>query len=170
MSRPAAPAAGKIYDPAAGVGLADWAAGLPRPLVFTNGCFDLLHRGHIDCLERAAALGETLLVGVNSDRSVQLLGKGPGRPVNALDDRMAVLAALAVVDAVVPFDQDTPLQLIRQVRPEHLVKGGDWAPGRIVGAAEVRGWGGRVHALPFRFTRSTSDVMARILGGGGGER
>ncbi|MDD9856735.1 MAG: adenylyltransferase/cytidyltransferase family protein [Gammaproteobacteria bacterium] len=153
-----------MYDPAAGLGLADWAARFPRPLVFTNGCFDLLHRGHIDCLERAAALGETLLVGVNSDRSVQLLDKGPGRPVNALNDRMAVLAALAVVDAVVSFDQDTPLQLIRQVRPEHLVKGGDWAPGRIVGGAEVRGWGGRVHALPFRFQRSTSALLERILG------
>lgn len=161
---PAAPGIGKIYDPAAGLGLADWAARFPRPLVFTNGCFDLLHRGHIDCLERAAALGETLLVGVNSDRSVQLLDKGPGRPVNALNDRMAVLAALAVVDAVVSFDQDTPLQLIRQVRPEHLVKGGDWAPGRIVGGAEVRGWGGRVHALPFRFQRSTSALLERILG------
>lgn len=160
--------AGKIYDPSAGVELADWLAKLPRPLVFTNGCFDILHRGHIDCLERAAALGAALLVGVNSDDSVRRQGKGAGRPVNALADRMAVLAALAAVDAVAAFDAETPLQLILDARPEHLVKGGDWRPEQIAGAAEVRGWGGEVHALPHQFARSTSEVIARIRGDGDG--
>ena len=159
--------AGKIYDPNAGVALADWLARLPRPLVFTNGCFDILHRGHIDCLQRAAALGESLLVGVNSDRSVRLQNKGAGRPVMPLEDRMTVLAALATVDAVVAFEQETPLQLILAARPEPLVKGGDWRPEQIAGAAEARGWGGQVHALPFRFARSTSEVIARIRDGDG---
>jgi len=159
--------AGKIYDPNAGVALADWLAKLPRPLVFTNGCFDILHRGHIDCLQRAAALGESLLVGVNSDHSVRLQNKGAGRPVMPLEDRMTVLAALATVDAVVAFEQETPLQLILAARPEHLVKGGDWRPEQIAGAAEARGWGGQVHALPFRFARSTSALIARIRDGDG---
>lgn len=158
----------KIFDPDAGVALADWLAKLPRPLVFTNGCFDILHRGHVDCLQRAACLGAALLVGVNSDDSVRALDKGAGRPVVPLADRMAVLAALAAVDAVVAFDAETPLQLIRDARPEHLVKGGDWRPEDIVGAAEVRGWGGEVHALPHHFARSTSEVIARIRGGGDG--
>jgi len=157
----------KIFDPTTGVALTDWLARLPRPLVFTNGCFDILHRGHIDCLARAAGLGAALLVGVNSDDSVRRLGKGEGRPVNPLADRMAVLAALAAVDAVAAFDDDTPLRLIIDARPEVLVKGGDWRAEEIVGAAEVRGWGGEVHALPHRFARSTSDVIARIRGGGG---
>ncbi len=137
-------------------------AGLPRPLVFTNGCFDLLHRGHVDCLETARALGASLVVGVNSDASVRRLGKGPDRPVNPLADRMAVLAALAAVDLVVPFEEDTPLALILRVRPDHLVKGGDWPESRIVGAAEVRAWGGRVHALPLRHPVSTSALLDRI--------
>lgn len=135
---------------------------LPRPLVFTNGCFDILHRGHVAYLEEAAALGRSLLVAVNDDDSVKRQNKGAGRPVNSLADRMAVLAALGCVDAVVPFSEDTPLALILKVRPEHLVKGGDWEPDRIVGAAEVRSWGGRVHSIPFRFRRSTTGLMSRI--------
>jgi rfaE bifunctional protein nucleotidyltransferase chain/domain len=137
-------------------------AALARPLVFTNGCFDILHRGHVAYLEEAAALGRSLVVGVNSDASVRRLDKGQGRPVNPLDDRMAILAALACVSLVVPFEQDTPLELIRLVRPDHLVKGGDWTPDKIVGADVVQGYGGRVHSIPFRFERSTTDLLRRI--------
>lgn len=137
-------------------------ATLTRPLVFTNGCFDVLHRGHVTYLAQARALGAALVVGVNSDASVQRLGKGAGRPVNAQDDRMAVLAALQAVDWVVPFDEDTPLQLILACRPDVLVKGGDWKPDAIVGAREVAGWGGTVHSIPFLHQRSTSSLIARI--------
>ena len=135
---------------------------LPRPLVFTNGCFDILHRGHVTYLEEAAALGRSLMVGVNDDASVRRQNKGAGRPVNPLEDRMAILAALGFVDAVVPFKEDTPIQLIKKVKPQHLVKGGDWAPDRIVGAAEVRSWGGQVHSISFRYQRSTTDLLRRI--------
>jgi D-glycero-beta-D-manno-heptose 1-phosphate adenylyltransferase len=137
-------------------------AALARPLVFTNGCFDILHRGHVTYLEEAAQLGTSLIVGVNSDESVRRLDKGSDRPVNLLEDRMAVLAALGCVALVVPFDEDTPLELIRAIRPDHLVKGGDWTPGRIVGADVVRGHGGQVHSIPFRFERSTTDLLKRI--------
>ena len=135
---------------------------LTRPLVFTNGCFDILHRGHVAYLEEAAALGQSLIVGVNSDASVQRLDKGADRPVNPLDDRLAVLAALGCVSLVVPFDEDTPYELIKQVRPDHLVKGGDWTPDKIVGADFVRSYGGQVHSIPFRFDRSTTRLLQRI--------
>ncbi len=137
-------------------------ARLPRPLVFTNGCFDLLHRGHVAYLAEAAALGRALVVGVNSDASVRRLNKSPDRPFNSLADRMAVLAALASVDLVVPFDEDTPAALIDMVQPDHLVKGGDWAPDDIVGADGVRRRGGRVHSIPFRYDRSTTALIERI--------
>ena len=137
---------------------------LPRPLVFTNGVFDLLHRGHVTCLARARALGASLLVAVNSDRSARRLGKGAERPLNALEDRMAVLAALEAVTLVTWFEQDTPLELIIAVRPEVLVKGGDWQPEQIVGAAEVRGWGGAVHSIPVEHSRSTTALIERIRG------
>jgi len=137
-------------------------AALPRPVVFTNGCFDILHRGHVAYLEEAAALGQSLVVGVNSDASVRRLDKGRDRPVNPLEDRMAILAALACVSLVVPFEEDTPLELIRRVRPDHLVKGGDWTPEKIVGADVVKSYGGRVHSIPFRFERSTTDLLQRI--------
>lgn len=139
-------------------------AKLARPLVFTNGCFDLLHRGHVAYLARAAALGASLVVGVNSDASVRALNKSTGRPINPLDDRMAVLAALAAVDLVVAFDEATPAALIELLRPEHLVKGGDWAVDQIVGADRVRQRGGQVHAIPFEFDRSTSALIERIRG------
>lgn len=139
---------------------------LARPVVFTNGCFDILHRGHIAYLEEAAALGKSLVVGVNSDASVRRLEKGDDRPVNPLDDRMAVLAALECVALVVPFDEDTPLELIKLVKPDHLVKGGDWAPERIVGADLVQGYGGEIHSIPFRFERSTTALLQRIRGSG----
>src|SRR5512135_3183866 len=118
------------------------AADLPRPLVFTNGCFDVLHRGHVTYLAQARALGASLIVGVNSDASVRRQGKGDDRPVNIEADRMSVLAALEAVSLVVLFDEDTPLKLILACRPDVLVKGGDWMPDRIVGASEVQGWGG----------------------------
>lgn len=148
-----------VHDPR---DLADQLVSLPRPFVFTNGCFDILHRGHVSYLEEAAALGASLIVGVNTDASVKRLQKGPGRPVNPLEDRMALLAALASVSLVVPFDDDTPLELIKAVRPDHLVKGGDWQASSIVGADLVTGYGGDVHAIPIRYQRSTSELIRRI--------
>lgn len=148
-----------VTDPAQ---LAARLTALPRPLVFTNGCFDILHVGHVDYLDRAAALGLSLVVGINSDASVRRQGKGDDRPINTMTDRMAVLAALEAVSLVVPFDDDTPLALIQTVSPEHLVKGGDWPVESIVGADFVRGYGGQVHSLPFRHSRSTSDLLRRI--------
>lgn len=137
-------------------------AALPRPLVFTNGCFDILHRGHVTYLAQARALGAALVVGVNSDASVRRLGKDADRPVNSLHDRMAVLAALESVSLVVPFDEDTPLSLILACRPDVLVKGGDWQIEKIVGAHEVQGWGGTVHSIPFLHERSTTALLNKI--------
>jgi rfaE bifunctional protein nucleotidyltransferase chain/domain len=135
---------------------------LPRPLVFTNGCFDILHRGHVTYLAQARALGASLLMGVNSDASVKRLGKGDDRPVNCLEDRMAVLAALECVSLVTWFDEDTPLKLILACTPDILVKGGDWRVDAIVGAKEVLSWGGKVHSIPFLHARSTTALLAKI--------
>ncbi len=135
---------------------------LPRPLVFTNGCFDVLHRGHVTYLAQARALGAALVVGVNSDASVKRLGKGDDRPLNSQEDRMAVLAALEAVDLVVPFDEDTPLVLILVCRPDVLVKGGDWKPDAIIGAREVQSWGGTVHSIPFLHQHSTTALIDKI--------
>jgi len=135
---------------------------LVRPLVFTNGCFDILHRGHVTYLSQARALGAALLVALNSDASVRRLGKGSDRPVNTLADRMAVIAALESVDVVTWFEADTPLELILQARPEVLVKGGDWPVERIVGGMEVMSWGGRVSSIPFIHNRSTTATLGRI--------
>lgn len=137
---------------------------LPRPVVFTNGCFDILHRGHVTYLAEAAALGKSLVVGVNTDDSVRRLDKAPDRPFNTLEDRMAVLSALGVVSLVIPFDEDTPLELIKKVKPDHLVKGGDWKISDIVGNEFVRDLGGKVHSIPFQFQRSTTDLVKRIRG------
>lgn len=137
---------------------------LARPLVFTNGCFDILHRGHVTYLEQAAQLGNSLVVGINDDASVRRQDKGGGRPINPLADRTAVLAALASVDLVVPFSEDTPLTLIMRVQPDHLVKGGDWPMERIVGAKEVLERGGQVHAIPIQYRRSTTELIRRIRG------
>lgn len=142
--------------------LATRARQLPRPLVFTNGVFDLLHRGHVTYLAQARALGASLIVGVNSDASVKRLGKGDDRPINNEQDRMAVLAALECVSLVVCFTEDTPLAAILAAHPEVLVKGGDWAPGNIIGATEVQAWGGTVHSIPFQFERSTTALLARV--------
>ena len=124
--------------------------------------FRSLHRGHVTYLAQARSLGASLLVAVNSDDSVRRLGKGPDRPINSLADRMAVVAALEPVSMVIWFDEDTPLRLILASRPEVLVKGGDWRPEQIVGAGEVRGWGGSVHAIPFQHERSTTSLVQRI--------
>ncbi len=159
----------KLCDPR---DLAPRVAALPRPIVFTNGVFDLLHRGHVTYLGRARALGASLVVGVNSDASVRRLGKGDDRPVNPLADRMAVLAALEAVSLVTWFEEDTPLALILACRPDVLAKGGDWKVADIVGGRDVTGWGGTVHSIPFEHERSTTSVLARIKsearGGGAG--
>lgn len=137
-------------------------AALPRPLVFTNGCFDVLHRGHVTYLAQARALGASLIIGVNSDASVKRLGKGADRPINVELDRMMVLAALESVSLVIPFEEDTPLNLILACCPDVLVKGGDWQAENIVGAKEVQGWGGTVHSIPFLHQRSTTALLDKI--------
>ena len=142
--------------------LAERVAALPRPLVFTNGCFDVLHRGHVTYLAQASALGASLIVGVNSDVSVKRLDKGDDRPINTELDRMMVLAALESVSLVVKFDEDTPLNLILACKPDVLVKGGDWQPENIVGSKEVQGWGGTVHSIPFLHERSTTALLKKI--------
>ena len=149
----------KLCEPAA---LAARLPLLTRPLVFTNGVFDVLHRGHATYLAQARALGASLIVAVNSDASVRRLGKGQDRPINALADRMALLAALEAVSLVTWFEEDTPLALIRALRPDVLVKGGDWAADQIVGSEYVKGWGGAVHSIPFMHERSTSAMLAKI--------
>jgi rfaE bifunctional protein nucleotidyltransferase chain/domain len=149
----------KICEPGQ---LGDRARGIARPLVFTNGVFDILHRGHVTYLAQARTLGAALVVALNSDDSVRRLGKGSDRPVNALADRMAVVAALESVSLVTWFDEDTPLERILACRPDHIVKGGDWSAERIVGAQEVRAWGGTVHSIPFEHERSTTRLLAKI--------
>lgn len=142
--------------------LAARVAALPRPLVFTNGCFDVLHRGHVTYLAQARTLGASLVIGVNSDASVRRLGKGDNRPVNAEQERMAVLAALESVTLIALFDEDTPLELILACHPDVLAKGGDWKPDDIVGSKEVQGWGGAVHSIPFLHDRSTTALLNKI--------
>ena len=142
--------------------VARWQAELARPLVFTNGVFDLLHRGHVTYLAQARALGAALLVALNGDASARRLGKGPDRPLNPLEDRMALVAALEPVDAVTWFDDDSPLALIVACAPEVLVKGGDWPVEKIVGAKEVLARGGKVVSIPFEHLRSTTALVERI--------
>jgi rfaE bifunctional protein nucleotidyltransferase chain/domain len=149
----------KICEPAQFAGRAHRIA---RPMVFTNGVFDILHRGHVTYLAQARSLGQSLVVALNSDASVRRLGKGGDRPVNALAERMAVVAALESVSMVTWFEEDTPLERIVACRPDRLVKGGDWAPDRIVGAREVRGWGGEVHSIPFLHEASSTGLLDRI--------
>jgi rfaE bifunctional protein nucleotidyltransferase chain/domain len=142
--------------------LAARVAKLPRPLVFTNGCFDILHRGHVTLLAQARALGKSLVVALNGDASVKRLGKGDDRPVNALADRMATIAALESVSLVTWFDEDTPLRRILDCRPDVLAKGGDWPVEKIVGNAEVTGWGGTVASIPFIHQTSTTALLEKI--------
>jgi D-beta-D-heptose 7-phosphate kinase/D-beta-D-heptose 1-phosphate adenosyltransferase len=132
-----------------------------KKVVFTNGCFDLLHPGHLDLLTRARALGDALIVAINSDTSVKRL-KGPNRPVFPEHERAEILAALNMVDYVCAFDEDTPLEAILEIRPDVLVKGADWTD-NIVGSREVEGWGGKVIALPLVEGQSTTGIIERVL-------
>src|SRR5260221_14436732 len=149
----------KISDPAV---FAQRAGALARPLVFTNGVFDIIHRGHVTYLARARALGASLVVALNSDASARRLGKGDDRPINTLADRMAVIAALESVALVTWFDEGTPLARILECRPDHLVKGGDWPADAIVGAKEVQSWGGKGHSIAFEHDRSTTKLLSKI--------
>jgi rfaE bifunctional protein nucleotidyltransferase chain/domain len=142
----------------------DFVSGLARPLVFTNGVFDVLHRGHVTYLAQARALGAVLVVGVNSDTSARRLGKGADRPINCDADRAALLAALSAVDVVTIFEEDTPCELIELLRPDIFVKGGDYDIDRLREAELVRSWGGTAQAIPFLFERSTSETLRRIRG------
>jgi len=133
-------------------------------VVFTNGVFDLLHTGHIDLLTAARALGDSLIVGINTDESVRRL-KGPSRPVRTEAERAYVLAALECVDAVTAFDEDTPLELVLAIRPDVLVKGGDYTPDTVVGRSEVESWGGRVHVVPLTAGHSTTRIIEALRAG-----
>lgn len=140
-----------------------WRADLSGRLVFTNGVFDLLHPGHVDVLTEARALGDALIVGVNSDESVRRL-KGEGRPVRSEADRAYVLSALEAVDAVVLFTGDTPLELVLALKPNVIVKGGDYTVDTIVGAREVRAWGGEAIAIPLTPGQSTTSIIEKLSG------
>jgi rfaE bifunctional protein nucleotidyltransferase chain/domain len=139
-------------------------AELARPIVFTNGVFDILHRGHVTYLAQARALGASLVVAVNSDASVRLLGKGPDRPLNSESDRVALLAALESVTLVTIFDEAVPLKPLETVRPEIYVKGGDYDMRNIPEAAAVARWGGKAIAIAFEHERSTTAFLARVRG------
>ena len=141
-----------------------WRAAQRGPVVFTNGVFDVLHVGHVALLEAARAEGEALVVGVNSDASARMLGKGPNRPLVPDAERARVVAALESVDLVVVFAEPTPLSLIRLLRPDVLVKGADYALEEIVGASDVRGWGGRVVRVALVPGRSTTGLITRLRG------
>ncbi|MDH5539285.1 MAG: D-glycero-beta-D-manno-heptose 1-phosphate adenylyltransferase [Rhizobacter sp.] len=142
--------------------LDDRVAALPPPVVFTNGVFDILHRGHVSYLAQARALGASLVVGLNSDASARLLGKGPGRPLNAENDRACVLAALESVSLVLLFDEPTPVELLKRVRPQIYVKGGDYDIEALEETRCVRAWGGEAVALPFVGGYSTTSLVNRI--------
>jgi len=137
-------------------------AALPRPVVFTNGVFDILHRGHVSYLAQARALGASLVIGLNSDISARQLGKGPDRPLNAELDRACVLAALESVDLVTLFDEPTPVELLKLVRPQVYVKGGDYDIDTLEETRWVRSWGGDARALPFVDGYSTTALVQRI--------
>ncbi len=137
---------------------------LARPIVFTNGVFDLLHRGHVTYLAQARAQGASLIVALNDDASTRRLGKGDDRPINLLEDRLAVVAALESVSLVTWFSDDTPLALIQVVSPQVLVKGGDWPVEKIVGAEWVQARGGQVLSIPFEHERSTTRMLQKIRG------
>ena len=160
----ASPAPGFAAKIATRAALGARIAALPRPLVFTNGVFDLLHAGHVTYLDRARRLGSSLVVGVNTDESARRLGKGDERPINSLEDRLTVLAALEAVSLVVAFDEDTPLALVLACHPDVIVKGGDYTAKTTVGAAEVIAWGGRFEAIPLLPGRSTTRLLARLRG------
>ena len=152
--------AGKVMD----FGSAQaWRAARTDRVVFTNGVFDLLHPGHVDVLLAARRLGDVLIVGLNSDASVKRL-KGPERPIRSEGERAYVLAAFEMVDCVVIFDEDTPIALVKGLRPDVLVKGGDYSEATIVGAPEVRGWGGDVRVIPLTAGQSTTNIVQKLRG------
>lgn len=137
---------------------------LPRPIVMTNGCFDIIHRGHVEMLREAREMGASLVVAVNSDASVMRL-KGPTRPVNTLEDRVAVLSAIRWIDLVLTFDGDTPINVIREVKPDILVKGADWDAAHVAGVNELWQWGGTYQTIPTWWQgRSTTDIIRKIRG------
>jgi D-glycero-beta-D-manno-heptose 1-phosphate adenylyltransferase len=138
------------------------AAALPQPVVFTNGVFDVLHRGHVVYLAQARAMGASLVVALNTDASARRLGKGPDRPLNNEQDRAIVIAALSCVSLVTWFDEDTPLQLIAELKPAVLVKGGDYDMSKLAEAALVEGYGGKALAIPFVQGYSTTELVRRI--------
>jgi rfaE bifunctional protein nucleotidyltransferase chain/domain len=135
---------------------------LKKPIVFTNGVFDILHRGHVSYLAQARSLGGSLVLGVNTDASVRMLGKGDDRPLNSEEDRMAVLAALECVDLVVLFSEKTPVELIAKVRPDIYVKGGDYEIDALAETTLVKTWGGEAYAIPFIHDRSTTALVKKI--------
>ena len=137
-------------------------AACAAPVVFTNGVFDLLHRGHVTYLDQAAQLGGALIVAINTDASAKRLGKGPERPLNSQEDRAAMLAALSCVDAVTLFDEDTPYELIELLRPDILVKGGDYDMTKLAETKLIESWGGKALAVPFEFERSTTALVKKI--------
>lgn len=139
----------------------EWRAAQKGKVVFTNGVFDLLHPGHIDILTKARALGDALVVGLNTDASVKRL-KGESRPVRSEAERAYVLAGLEAVDRVVLFDEDTPLDLVVTLRPDVIAKGGDYAVDTIVGAREVQSWGGRVEVIPLTPGQSTTSIINKL--------
>ena len=149
----------KVCTPA---NLQERIAKLPRPMVFTNGVFDILHRGHASYLAQARELGASLVVGVNSDASVKMLGKGDDRPINTEADRQALLAALASVDVVALFTEQTPVQLIEKIRPDIYVKGGDYEIDTLPETRVVKTWGGKAVAIPFIYERSTTTLLGKI--------
>ncbi|MFZ6692760.1 D-glycero-beta-D-manno-heptose 1-phosphate adenylyltransferase [Undibacterium sp. SXout20W] len=141
-------------------------ASLPKPVVLTNGVFDILHRGHVTYLAQARALGASLVVAVNTDASVKRLGKGDDRPINLCEDRMAVLAALEAVSLVVPFDEDTALEVVQQARPDIYVKGGDYQMDGIPEGQAVLAYGGEVKAIAFEHERSTTRLLQKVRAAG----
>lgn len=151
----------KLYSHRA---LSAWARRMRRArkrVVFTNGCFDILHAGHVQYLEQAKRMGDFLVLGLNSDRSVRKL-KGAGRPINSEQDRARILAALSCIDRIAIFDDETPLRLIKAVKPHVLVKGADWSVSSIAGSREVLSWGGKVRRIPLLKGRSTSGILKKI--------
>ncbi|MFC1550673.1 D-glycero-beta-D-manno-heptose 1-phosphate adenylyltransferase [Candidatus Neomarinimicrobiota bacterium] len=141
--------------------IADWRkAG--KSIVFTNGCFDIIHRGHIEYLKKAKALGDILVLGLNSDKSIKKL-KGRNRPIQNQTDRAAVLDAIEVIDVVIIFSEETPLELIIELKPDILVKGGDYEEYRIVGANEMKQWDGSVVIIPYIESQSTSGIIDRVI-------
>lgn len=137
-------------------------AQLPKPIVFTNGVFDILHRGHVSYLDQAKSFGASLVVGVNADTSVRMLGKGDDRPLNQENDRMALLASLASVDLVVIFSEKTPVELIEKIKPDIYIKGGDYEIDSLAETALVKSWGGKAYAIPFIHDRSTTALLTKI--------